>query len=444
MSGNFIFGVYMYASLLVTIVFAVILKKLYKFSNVALWGSGAHPIGLFYIIQIFIFSMPGVLMISFMGVQSIRYDGISGPKLLEIGGWYFYALMIMSFVLCVSFRIFNISSYNTAIRNINKFYVNNYWSGAVVLIWFCLICTLIQFFLFEKPSVYYLFKGDALVAYQSRVDMQTNPSKYYPPFIRTFLVFINIYQSYITLFIYKGLVNRSKKHGIYLLVSIVIAIYHSFYETQKAPFIMLIMGLIFIMQLYTKSTKNTIGYIAFLFVISILTTSVIMDLDINSAIEGVFDRVLLGQNQGFYHIINVISPNEKYLFQDFYFAESLGIKVARADIDVLPYIYGDRDDVVNVNSFFLGQAWSMFGLLGLIMSPFIVGIVIAMIIKIIDVLISYDRVIFVPFMIYMIPSLSVNQSFTQFLYGKYFIINFVYVILVFVLFKLCISLNKGN
>ncbi|HDZ8979843.1 TPA: hypothetical protein RUY06_001730 [Aeromonas veronii] len=434
----------MYASLLVTIFFAFILKKIYKLSNVSLWGDEAHPIGLFYIIQIFIFSMPGVLMISFMGIKSIRYDGISDVKLLEIGGWYFYALIIMSFVLCVSFKALNMKSYNKAIKNIDEFYVSNYWSGAVVLIWLCFICTLAQFFLFEKPSIYYLFKGDALVAYQSRVDMQTNPSKYYPPFIRTFFVFINIYQSYITLFIYKGLVNRGKKHSFYLLGSIMIAIYHSFYETQKAPFIMLLMGLIFIMQLYTKNTKNTIGYMVLLLVSSILITSVIMDLDINSAIEGVFDRVLLGQNQGFYHIINAISPNEKYLFQDFYFAESLGIKVARADIDVLPYIYGDRDDVVNVNSFFLGQAWSMFGLLGLIISPFVVGIVIALIIKIIDVLISHDRVIFVPFMIYMIPSLSVNQSFTQFLYGKYFIINFVYVALVFILFKLCIFLNKGN
>ncbi|MGL5102056.1 MAG: hypothetical protein ACRC6N_05870 [Plesiomonas sp.] len=432
----------MYISLLVTIALAFVIKKTYEFSGVVLWGNGAHPLGLFYIIQIFIFSMPGTIMISFMGVKSIRYNGINDDTLLEIGLWYFYAIALMSFILLISFQTFNMKNYNRAVSGIYNFNVNRYWSGTVILIWFCLICTVLQYVSFEKPSIYYLFKGDALLAYQTRVDMQTNPSKYYPPFVRVFFTFITMYQSYITFFIYKGLRNKNKKHSMYLCTSIIIAIYHSLYETQKSPFIILMVGLFFINKLYSSSAGKNILYIIFLLCISILTTSIVMGLDISSTIDGIIDRVILGQNQGYYHIINSISPDEKYLFQDFYLAESLGIKTARADIDVLPYIYGDRDDVVNVNSFFLGQAWSMFGLLGLIISPLVVGISITIFIKIIDSLILYDRIIFVPFMIYIIPSLSVNQSFTQFLYGKYFIINIIYVTLVFVFFRSLIYYKK--
>ncbi|MFL4183044.1 hypothetical protein, partial [Escherichia coli] len=74
------------------------------------------------------------------------------------------------------------------------------------------------------------------------------------------------------------------------------------------------------------------------------------------------------------HIINKITPNEKYWFTNFYFVERLGITPARADVDIIPYLnYVSSLDIVNVNSYYLGEAWSMFGYYGLILSPILVG-----------------------------------------------------------------------
>ncbi|TOM79142.1 hypothetical protein CGH69_24090, partial [Vibrio parahaemolyticus] len=66
-----------------------------------------------------------------------------------------------------------------------------------------------------------------------------------------------------------------------------------------------------------------------------------------------------------------------------------GIYPEHADVDVLPYIYNNYTNIVNSNSYFLGQAWSMFGTVGLIISPFCVGFFIYTVVKVIDKIIGY-------------------------------------------------------
>jgi len=412
-------------SILFTIIYGAFIYYVFSYARIKFLGATAHPIGLFFVIQILIFSMPGVLMVSFFDVSSERYFGINNDELVTIGIWYLYAVTVMLLIVLFLFKGLGLYRYQFELNKIREFDFDAHWSGCILIICFCVVTIVLQQLLFEAPPIYHLMTGDSELAYLTRVDMQENPEKYYPPYVRFALNFINIFQVYYVYFFYCRLKIKKLSHALYLFISLAIATYQALYETQKAPIVFILIGLSFIGYLNSPKMVSNIIKIIFIFVGVILFSSLIIDADFNSAFTGVIDRVFLGQNQGFYQIISNIKPDEKYWFQDVYFAGSLGVNPSRADVDVIPYIYGDRDDVVNVNSFFLGQAWSMFGELGLIISPFIVATSISIFIMICDKLIKISPTIFIPFMIYTIPSLSINQSFTQFLYGKYFILNFI-------------------
>ncbi|HEY1845577.1 MAG TPA: hypothetical protein VGH05_12055 [Buttiauxella sp.] len=172
----------------------------------------------------------------------------------------------------------------------------------------------------------------------------------------------------------------------------------------------------------------------------ILLQATVSGTDLNEGFNSAADRFLLGQNQGFYHIVNSITPDAKYWLTNFYFIERLGVIPARADVDVIPFLnYVAGLDIVNVNSYYLGEAWSMFGYYGFIISPVIVALAMFLFVKAIDILIGYSASFFIPYAIYIIPELRINQSFTYFLYGKDFVFR---TILMFIIFIIVISLSS--
>lgn len=60
-------------------------------------------------------------------------------------------------------------------------------------------------------------------------------------------------------------------------------------------------------------------------VMVVVLQAYVIDANLTDAFNTSLDRFILGQNQGFYHIINSIKPNDKYWFSSFYFIERLGI-----------------------------------------------------------------------------------------------------------------------
>ncbi|KAA1341232.1 hypothetical protein [Escherichia coli] len=205
-------------------------------------------------------------------------------------------------------------------------------------------------------------------------------------------------------------------------------------KRKKLLLFFLMLGTLFIIYLKKKRIMKTMFLIGSIVFLAILLQATLSGTELNVAINSMADRFLLGQNQGFYHIINKITPNEKYWFTNFYFVERLGITPARADVDIIPYLnYVSSLDIVNVNSYYLGEAWSMFGYYGLILSPILVGGAMFIFVKIIDLLIGYNPYFFIPYAILIIPELRINQSFTYFLYGKDFVFRTILVLIIFFL-----------
>lgn len=421
-----------------SILFFLLLASIYRRIGLPLSGANVHPFSLSVIIQFCIFSLPGVIIISFLGYNSARYTGIDEVTRIVIGFWYFYSLFAYFFVFLIFVSIFKLKNYNRYITKSLAY--NTHMVYATVLLFLSISCLLIKLLLSKKAPIFYLLQGDFSGAYVSRVDIQTNPQSYYIPYFSNVLSLLMIFQFYFIFYFYIFSDKITTKLRLYVLISFVIAAIECLYETQKAPIIFLMFGAIFILYLKKNKVMKILVPLGIIVFIVTLLQATVSGTDLSAGFDSAADRFLLGQNQGFYHIINSIKPDSKYWFTNFYFIERLGVSPSRADVDVIPYLnYISGLDIVNVNSYYLGEAWSMFGYYGLLLSPVVVGFAMFIFAKIIDILIGYSPSFFIPYAIYIIPELRINQSFTYFLYGKDFVFR---TMLMFILFSIVIALSS--
>ncbi len=400
--------------------------KFYSLCNIRLAGKKTHPLALFVIIQICIFSLPGVILISFLGFQSFRYDSINESVKFEIGLWYIYSIMVFILFNCFFIKSFNIKSYNNNVSSIINY--DQVISKATTIFFIALLGLLAKLLLLKTPPIYYLLEGDFERAYQARIEIQLNQKDYYLPYIGNLTSLLSVYQFYFLYYFYTFSNKKSFYLKILLLASFSLACIECLYETQKAPLIFMLLGCVFIYYLKKHTIKKLIGALAIIFIVGIILQSLVVGSDIENALSSVSDRFLLGQNQGFYHIINSIKPDAKYWFSSFYFIERLGVTPSRADVDVIPYMtFYNGADLVNVNSYYLGEAWSMFGYYGLVFAPIIVAFSVALFVKVIDLFIDYKPIYFIPFSVYIIPEFRLNQAFNYFLFGKEFVLKLIMV-----------------
>ncbi|NUW63194.1 hypothetical protein HUZ94_06295 [Cronobacter sakazakii] len=425
-------------ALCISFLFYLMLSLVYRKIGINLSGDKIHPFALSVIIQFCIFSLPGVIIISFLGYSSARYYGISDANRLSIGLWYVYSLIVYFLTFFILAGCFKIKNYNKY-AGIPVRYVNNIVYIRVALL-LSIVFLAVKLFFSKKAPIFYLLEGDFSGAYAARVDIQTNPQLYYIPYFSNLISLLLIFQFYFIFYFYIFADKKSWRMTFFTVISFCIAATECLYETQKAPIIFLMFGALFIVYL-RKSTIMKIavpvGGVAF---IVILLQAIVSGSGLEDGFNSAADRFLLGQNQGFYHIINSIIPDSKYWYTNFYFIERFGIQPARADVDVIPYLnYVAGLDIVNVNSYYLGEAWSMLGYGGLIIAPFIVAAAMFAFVKCLDVLIGFNPLFFIPYSIYIIPELRINQSFTYFLYGKDFVFR---TLMMFVLFALITAVSS--
>ncbi|EFN3866741.1 hypothetical protein ACVMJX_15880 [Escherichia coli] len=412
--------------------FFMLVAAIFQRLGISLKGTYVHPISLSVLIQFCLFSLPGVVMISFLDYQSPRYEGITLSNRLNIGLWYFYSVLVYFSVFILLASVFRLKNYNRYVSRVVNY--DNYIVYSTIILSLSVIFLCIKLFFSRKAPIFYLLEGDSVGAYTSRVDIQTNPQYYYIPYISNLISLLLVFQFYFIFYFYTFTTKKTYKLIFFVITSFLIAVIECLYETQKAPVIFLMLGTLFIIYLKKKRIMKTMFLIGSIVFLAILLQATLSGTELNVAINSMADRFLLGQNQGFYHIINKITPNEKYWFTNFYFVERLGITPARADVDIIPYLnYVSSLDIVNVNSYYLGEAWSMFGYYGLILSPILVGGAMFIFVKIIDLLIGYNPYFFIPYAILIIPELRINQSFTYFLYGKDFVFRTILVLIIFFL-----------
>ncbi|GGB60521.1 hypothetical protein [Shewanella inventionis] len=388
-------------------------------------GFGAHPLGLFIFLQICLFSLPGVLLISFFNFESWRYNNINQDLKFEAGLWYFYSIIVIFYILSIMVLVTKLKSFNDLKY---QFLVSesDFAKLSNVLILVSFLYVLFLFVLNDSLPIAVLFRDGLVSGYLARVEYQNNMESFRIPYVSDLMDQVVQYQF---LFIIVGAkllnikISKSKLFFSFLLVFLLLAI-----DLQKSPIIIYSLLVIYVFHSFSGNFRKlfllSLMIIPFVVLIYLVTTEIPIDYILTS----ISDRLFLGQNQGFYHILNSISPMDKYMWQGFPFSSFFNLEQYRADIDILPKIYDKSEymSMVNANSFFLGQAWSMYGYLGLLISPWIVGFLISLYVKFFDFLISKNIYLFLPMSFLLIPTLKINQSFTYFLFPKHIIFNFLF------------------
>lgn len=403
----------------ILLVFVLLVYRLFLFFNFPIFGKGAHPLGLLFIIQFAVFSLPGVLFVSFLGFESFRYEGIKENQMVLIGLWYIYSLVIFVFLLPLFLTFFKVRNYheNFAVPK------DDFNYDLICKIFVILSFVVIFFHIMYLPEVPLLqaIQGDAIQAYRTRVELQSNPDKYNIPYVSN-LMFIFLY--FQAIFVYYCWRIKGNISGIYVALSLLCAAYSVSYDIQKYKLVVLMVSLLFLDVSITGKIKDKIFKASIILVVLVQMYIVTMGVSENTLLA-IIDRAFLAQNQGFYHMINSIEPSENYWWDGFYFIKRLGIHPSRPDVDVVHYIYGYYAPVVNVNSYYLGQAWAMYGYIGLALSPIIVSISVALFIKIIDIMIGFFPMFYIPYTFVFVPTIKVNQSFSYFLFGKEFLTDMI-------------------
>jgi len=163
--------------------------------------------------------------------------------------------------------------------------------------------------------------------------------------------------------------------------------------------------------------------------------------DLLNALLYIIDRTIFGQNQAMYFLYQYYDPNLKGVLADFYFSSKLGLNSIKPDEYILSYIYNNTNNLVNANTYYLGESWSFFGYYGLFFMPFFVSFNIVMYAFLFIKLFKYNYLIFWVAALIFFTTLPVDQSLQFIIYQKY-LLYFIFFFIIPIVMILTISKIK--
>ncbi|WP_163929964.1 hypothetical protein [Paraferrimonas sp. SM1919] len=401
-------------------------------------GYKSSPISFPFLFSSFLM-LPGVYLISFADYPSWRIDSIGHNLKLVVGIWYVISLFLFFFV--ISFLQLLLNN-----REVYKSYEVKVDVSDSMLRFFYLVFTIsvigviLKYYLMGNVPLLMLLAGDLKGAALARAEYQLNPSSYKLPFLSDIFTFLSGYQ-----FLYLWLLrirSNYKIPNVLLALSFFIVILSFTADIQKGPIVVFSLFCAYLSYSYTGRKSLFIKLsLSSLMLIFLMYYLVYGKLDLIVIANQIIDRAFLGQPQGLYHIINSITPDSKYIFSGMPFSSRFGLDVFYADQEIVSKIYPKylQSHIVNSNSYFLAEAWSMFGGWGLLLSPIIVAIVVSMYMYVLDKAVKFNAIVFLPYLFYMLYNLPFHTSFSYFLYSRHFIQS---AILSFITLVFIIKLSK--
>ena len=178
---------------------------------------------------------------------------------------------------------------------------------------------------------------------------------------------------------------RKRAAFIVFFIALSGASFAALMATEKGPFAWLLIGLFLTYVLVKKDSKlplfASIKLVLLLIVsISILYIFFMGSSDIGSAIASVFSRSFTGQIQPAYHYLDFFPVNQEFLFGRS-FPNPGGIlpfEPYRLTVEVMNFKHPElaiRGLVGSMPTIFWGEMYANFGLIGVLVTPFIVGVV---------------------------------------------------------------------
>ena len=415
-----------------------------RLSGIKIVGLRSNPFGLFFCLNFFVVSLPGIIIVYSPGIDTFLNAGmmsVSSSVIDYVTYSYAFSLLVIMLMLLASSGIskgFYIrASYFSnisQIKLINRFTV----IGMFVNIIFLFVLA-VKIGINNVPFVESIW-GEMTHAKVLKARLITGEVAKLPESVNQLFRILIPLTAYLAAYQYFSR-ESIKKQKIVFIGSVFLAFIYYMYDLQKAPVFLFIFGLMFIYSFH-RGLSWKLLLILFILTMALLSINAFyFNLtafeDIFLLIEKVGNRLFIRQNQGMYYIVEFISPSAEYLKNGAIFSSFVFSDVPEsADATVMKIMYGDIESNVNMNTYFLGQAYSIAGILGIAFSSVVIGSHLCIYLIIFKKLYKINIAFFMPlsvvFYLFFVP---INQGFNSFLYGRNVIFFVVFGLIIYFLYS---------
>jgi len=411
--------------------------KLFKHFGLIIFGKNMHPIGILIFFNIYLFSLAGVLIIYLGEFQSFINLGniiLTEKTINTITFWYFYSVFILFFTLM--FFVNYMKNFSISTPLVDE-YKNSKFIFLLIILKFIFIIILFSYIGFNNIPILNMINGDVTMARILKKQIMDEVIPGHIPYVTNFFKFLFPFSTLYIFNIFLTIKSKNKKYIILLIMSFLFDILYYTYKVEKSPLFIFSLTLIFLYISHKGINKNVYFFGGILTFIFVVFYTLYMQADFNSfVIESILSRLFIGQNLGMYYIYQLIEPSSDYLLNGLPLINRFMEVGEKADEVVMIKIFGESLTNVNMNTYYLGEAYSSMGEAGFLISPFIVSFWIMAFMLLFRYLIRINYFIFYPASFVIFSDLQMSQGFNFFLYGKWFLLPVVSILIIYYLYKL--------
>ena len=298
-------------------------------------------------------------------------------------------------------------------------------------------------FLLNSKSIplFMVFNGNGDEALGAAKAIHLASGSYQLPYISKFFDFLNFFLPLLGLLLYRW----KSTSLLMLLAGYMLSFLYLSMGLQKAPFLILCLLSMYVFLLINKSYfKKMVGVLFFLVSIglAIYIYSFFMGKDFLGMLYYLLDRPIFGQIQGMYFMEEYYPPSMDAIFSKMYFSTGVNSSSIPPDVFIVDYVYPNSSHIVNVNTFFIGEAWAFAGEKGVLVFSLVVAASIGLYIYFwSSALKNHVHISFLMALIFF-STLPINQSLQFIMYQKYFMYYLLFFAIPVYLFLIMLKVKK--
>ncbi|MFB2684878.1 hypothetical protein ACE02B_06615 [Shewanella mangrovisoli] len=410
--------------LFLSVTFSMFTVAIYRFYKKRLrifggWYTYTQP---FFVLQLFLLTYLGIYIAFFMKslfprLSYISYESIA-VFMLAIS--YSVFIILLAFIFYFELTKGKVTSFRQkyTIRELFLCSAKTLSVNQLFFILFIIFCYVFYkyYFFYSISPFFYLISGEPIMAAQSRYLIQTGALSVDVKYLSKVVEILGFYSVIYTFILYKIF---GRKIYIYLFLGFIsLVCFNLVFDAQKAPLIIIVSCLFFVSIAIENKLKYFLYFSLLISFLLILISYLSSDTDgFNfNIIISIVDRVLIGQNQGMYYIYDYLNVNYYDIFS---WLANDGFEPADRLVVKFMDFYRGNPNIVNVNTYFIGEAWYSMGWVGLVISPFIVSFVFLLFLLIFDYLLCRNYLLYFPLAIYTASIIPISRSFYQIISFKF-------------------------
>ncbi|OEC83210.1 hypothetical protein A9D46_11660 [Photobacterium damselae subsp. damselae] len=315
----------------------------------------------------FILNFIGVLNLGFITSESTVGINISDAIREQIPTEFFISILVLNLFFLLFVKFLGVKKFDDSIKNyLTSNYVYTYSRRLLIL---TIMVLVIDSFAYGLPAGYYAIIGDpGMAAFQKGIILKAKISNGIP----IFGYFVNYlpYFTFVNLLLWYISTGKGKK---YLIILIMVFFVYSFLTLVKSYLMMpMLFSLWCLLCLNKLRLSHIIKFILFLIPVLYLVFSSLSTSDSTIAYL-FFKRVFLVQAEGMFIIRDLYQTSDLgALFYSSPFRHIMDVHTFDPAAEIVAYYFGRESGWVNMNSFYAGQGYVMFGYFYILVIPFLI------------------------------------------------------------------------